>query len=385
MRVAVITWDGGSNRQPFESLCRGLVDRGAEVHVLSHAAHRSLYEGLGARVDVLPVGEKAPEFRPSADGERERVMGIWLSPEIADAVVAMLAAVRFDIAIVDVSLLTAFAGCEVAGTPFVVVHHSLPGAAWSGPRREQFEGFVKPVNEVRRSLGLAVVAGFGELMSVAAAHIVPTTAALDSPVPWDLPLHYVGPLQPAAVDVSIPELPPRFVLVSFSTTWQRQVDTLQATIDALAGLDRAVVVTTGPSVDPFELEPAANTVVVAELPHSPILDRVDVVVTHAGHGTVLSALTAGVPLVCVPMGRDQHDVTRRVVAVGAGVEIDPAEIGPNLRAAVRGVIDERRFSDAAAAVARSIDGHGGVEEALDIIERCFRDRGVRRTIENAAG
>jgi hypothetical protein len=48
-------------------------------------------------------------------------------------------------------------------------------------------------------------------------------------------------------------------------------------------------------------------------------------------------------------------------------------------------VDEHRFTDAAAALARSIDGHGGVEEALAIIGRCARDRDAPRTIENAAG
>lgn len=69
---------------------------------------------------MLPVGEKTPGFRPSAVGERERVIGVWLSQEIAEAVVATLNAARFDIAIVDVSLLTAFAGCEAVTTPFIL-------------------------------------------------------------------------------------------------------------------------------------------------------------------------------------------------------------------------------------------------------------------------
>jgi hypothetical protein len=72
------------------------------------------------------------------------------------------------------------------------------------------------------------------------------------------------------------------------TTWQRQVDLLQSTVDALAPLDRALVVTTGPSFDPSEVTTNSNTIVVTELPHRRVLDRVDAVVTHAGHGTVLS-------------------------------------------------------------------------------------------------
>jgi UDP:flavonoid glycosyltransferase YjiC (YdhE family) len=341
--------------------------------VLSHEAHRGLYQGLGATFNVLPVGDKTPGFRPSAVGERERVTGVWLSAEIAKAVVAVLRRTRFDVAIVDASLLTAFGGCEVAATPFVALHHSLPGAAWSGPRRDQFEALIGPVNEVRRSMGLDSVSDFGELMSLPAAHIVPTAARLDIPAPWPLPMHYVGPLQPTGgPDDAIPVLPERFVLVSFSTTWQRQVDVLQRTIDALAPLDRPVVVTTGPSVDPSELTAAANTIVVSELPHPLILDRVDVVLTHAGHGTVLSALAAGVPLVCMPMGRDQHDVAGRVVAVGAGVALDPHDIGPELLSAVLEVVGERRFIDAATEIARSIANHGGLHGALAVIDRSSR-------------
>ena len=336
-----------------------------------------LYEAAGATFARLPVGDKAPGERPSASGELERVTGIWLSPEIAETVVAMLTSARFDIAIVDVSLMTAFAACEATATPFIAVHHTLPGATWTGPRRQRFDAFVDPINDVRRSLGLPLLAGFGDLMATAAAHVVPTAAALDSPVPWDLPLHYVGPLQPVGGDGELPELPTRFVLVSLSTTWQRQIVHLQQAIDALAPLDRAVVVTTGQSVAPSEVTAAENTVVTAELPHRRILHRVDAVVTHAGHGTVLSALTAGVPLVCMPMGRDQHDVTRRVLAVGAGVEIDPNRVGHELLAAVQQVIREPSFADGAAAMARSIAGHGGANEALAIIDRCVHEHRAR--------
>lgn len=380
MRVAVITWDGGSNREPFEVLCRGLLERAVEVHVLSNNAHRSLYEGLGATFVALPLGDKTRGERPSAIGERVRVTGLSVSPEIAEAVVTMLTATLFDVALVDAWLATAFAACEVAATPFIVVHHSLPGAAWSGPRREQFEALIGPVNDVRRSLRLPALTDFRELMGRAATHIVPTAATLDTPAPWDLPLQYVGPLQPVGSESAVPELPPRFVLVSFSTTWQRQIHHLQNTVDALALLDRAVVVTTGPSIDPAEVTVASNTVVVADLPHRRVLDRVDAVVTHAGHGTVLSALTAGVPIVCMPMGRDQHDVTRCVIALGAGLDVSVDNVTHELLPAVRRVLSEPQFAQAAADVSRSIAEHGGLDAALAIVDHCVQESGPRRPV-----
>ena len=298
--------------------------------------------------------------------DMERVIGIWLSPQIAHAVQSMLTSQRFDVAIVDVTMLTAIAACEAAGLPSVLIHHTLPGASWSGPRGARLAGFVDPVNRVRTELGLEPASSFRDLIAVS-AHLAATSAALDVPLPWPVPIHYVGALQPrgATADVALPE---RFVLVSFSTTWQRQAAPLQRVIDALAALDRPVVVTTGPALDPGEVIAANNTTVVAHISHRSVLDRVDLVVTHAGHGTVLSSLTAGVPLVCMPMGRDQHDVAARVAAIGAGVVLNIDAPGAEILRAARRVLDDDTFATAARAIAQTIAREQGIDGALTIID-----------------
>jgi UDP:flavonoid glycosyltransferase YjiC (YdhE family) len=368
MRLVVVTWDGGSNRQPFELMCGALAGRGDTVDVLSHRTHRGLYEALGVAFHALGVGEGPPGLRRSLSEEFARVMEIWRSPEVADETAAVLASVSPDVAVVDGLMLTAAAACEAAGVPVVAMEHTLPGATWLGPRRDLFEGRVAPVNDVRRRLGLDPVGSFGELMATARVHIVASVAELDAPVPWDVPLRYVGPMQQVGDQSPVTELPDRFILVSFSTTWQRQVVALQHVVDALSGLDRPVVVTTGRSVDPSEITAAANTFVFGELPHQQILDRADVVVTHAGHGTVLSALTAGVPLVCLPLGRDQHDVARRVVAVGAGVTVDSVQDEAAIRDGVLAVIRNASYADQAATLAQAIAHYRGIQEVLEILD-----------------
>jgi UDP:flavonoid glycosyltransferase YjiC (YdhE family) len=190
-----------------------------------------------------------------------------------------------------------------------------------------------------------------------------------SPLPWPVPLQYVGPLQPLGEIEAVIELPERLVLVSFSTTWQRQAGPLQRVIVALAGQDRPVVVTTGPSLDPAEVVAADNTIVVAHLHHGRIIHRVDVVVTHAGYGTVLSSLSAGIPLVCMPMGRDQHDVSARVVAVGAGVVLDVDAPPEAILRAARQVLDDDSFHRHARDLARAIAREPGVGGAIAIIDR----------------
>ncbi len=91
-------------------------------------------------------------------------------------------------------------------------------------------------------------------------------------------------------------------------------------------------------------------------------------VTHCGHGTTIKALAAGVPLVCLPMGRDQNDVAARVVHRGAGVRLDPGAPAEQIAAAVRGVIDDPSYAAAAGRIAASIAEETAEDRAVAEIE-----------------
>ena len=103
------------------------------------------------------------------------------------------------------------------------------------------------------------------------------------------------------------------VLVATSSIYQHQADLLRRTAQALGRLPVRGVVTTGRAVDPDEIPAPSNVEVLRAAPHRRVLAEASVVVTHAGHGTVVKTLAAGVPLVCMPMGRDQKDNTVRVL------------------------------------------------------------------------
>ncbi len=64
------------------------------------------------------------------------------------------------------------------------------------------------------------------------------------------------------------------------------------------------------------------------------------------------SLAAGVPLVVVPQFADQPDNARRVAALGAGVALPDGPDG--LADAVRAVLADARYADAAATVAADI-------------------------------
>jgi UDP:flavonoid glycosyltransferase YjiC (YdhE family) len=116
---------------------------------------------------------------------------------------------------------------------------------------------------------------------------------------------------------------------------------------ALGELPVRAVLTTGRAVDPADVPAPANVRVLRVAPHQQILREASVVVTHAGHGSVLKALAAGVPLVCVPMGRDQKDNTVRVLRLGAGVRVRKSAKPTRIAAALRLVLDEPGYAAAA--------------------------------------
>ena len=64
------------------------------------------------------------------------------------------------------------------------------------------------------------------------------------------------------------------------------------------------------------------------MPLSAVLPRCDAVLCHAGTGTTLAALAAGLPLVLVPQGADQFDNARACQRAGAARVLLPDQVTP---------------------------------------------------------
>ncbi|MET0480523.1 MAG: nucleotide disphospho-sugar-binding domain-containing protein [Mycetocola sp.] len=137
------------------------------------------------------------------------------------------------------------------------------------------------------------------------------------------------------------------VLVATSSIFQHQVGLLRRIARALGQLPVRGLMTTGTAVDPDDIEAPPNVDVVQAAPHSRILPEASVVITHAGHGTMIKALAAGVPLVCIPMGRDQKDNTVRALRLGAGIRLSAKSTPDKIAAAVAGLLHDPHYAAAA--------------------------------------
>jgi UDP:flavonoid glycosyltransferase YjiC (YdhE family) len=292
----------------------------------------------------------------------------------ADDVLAATRAHATDGVLVEAALPGMLVGAEASGLPCAALManmylrptRGLPslGTAWSpgegplGRWRDALafgvtglatKGLARPLNRIRAEYGLAPVADLFEQLDHLARVLVLSSADFDFPARLPPNVRYVGPQLDdpdwaAEGEDWRPDGPGPLVLVAMSSIYQRQSDLLGRVAIALESLPVRAVITTGRAVRPEMVPAGAHVRVVRSAPHHHVLREASVVVTHAGHGTVIKALAAGVPLVCIPMGRDQRANTTRVLRLGAGVRVGRRASATRVAAAIQYVLDESAFT-----------------------------------------
>ena len=113
-------------------------------------------------------------------------------------------------------------------------------------------------------------------------------------------------------------------------------DVLTPAIDGLASLDADVLVALG-SADGTSLGPLPPNVHIESFVDQPgVLAHAALVVHHGGSGTVLGALTAGVPQLLLPKGADQFFNADAMAAAGLAPVLEPAQVTASAVAALAG-------------------------------------------------
>jgi UDP:flavonoid glycosyltransferase YjiC (YdhE family) len=165
-------------------------------------------------------------------------------------------------------------------------------------------------------------------------------------------------------------LPKRPVVYVTLGTVVNDADLARSVLDAIEDLPISIAVTTGPGVDPAILGVRPDNVAVAEfVPQALILPYASAVVSHTGSGTMLGALAAGLPQVCLPRGADQFANADRVKAVGAGLRLLPEELTRDgLRRALQAVLYDDPYAQSARALQAQIAAMPSPAEVLAELE-----------------
>jgi MGT family glycosyltransferase len=417
-------WEGGGTIPPELGVARRLIDRGHDVHVLADPTVEDDAVAAGCTFTAWQRAPHRTSLDPNQDLLKDWEVGNPFSMlrRVRDVFVAEPAArfaadtaeaideLRPDMVVPDFMLFGTIIAAQAAGlavTPIIPNIWMLPtkgapaiGPGFGPPRtvlgrarnasmlalaNRVFDRALPTLNAARASHGLAPLDSFYDQVLHTDRIFVLTSPTFDFASTSTPPnAHYVGPVlddpswterwQPAWLDGNNDPL----VLVGFSSTYQNQGPLLRRIVEALQQRPVRAIVTLGQMLEPDEVPATGGVRVVRSAPHTPILNQAALVITHCGHGTTLKALAAGVPLLCIPMGRDQNDTAARVVHHGAGIRLSPTVSPATIGRAVDRLLTDDSFAAAASRLAAAIASEHRTTDVAEELE-AIAAAGIERT------
>jgi MGT family glycosyltransferase len=302
MRVLFLTWDGAGSITPTAALIAALSARGHEVHVLGHDSQKFDIEQNGG---VFHPYTTAPQLNQNI-AQPVFDFHMWFEGFNSPAAIDFKESIRQlrpDMLIVDCMMRQALKAAKDSRIKFVAFVHAAPSA-------------MAPWAAEIASADLALCASY---------------AAFDHGYRFPPNMHFVGPLRPAAEPTPFTR---KFahrplVVASLSSGHQGsfQPKVLQNVCDALGKLPVEGLVTTGKGIDPASLDTSPNVTVLRGVDHTQILPEAALFITHCGHGSVMIALRAGTPMLCMPPIADQPHNAELVRKLGLG-EVIPNVLAP---------------------------------------------------------
>ena len=357
-RVLIVATAGaGGDLQPLVAAALALRDRGHETSFVGDQSVGRSLSPLGIEARALPaeldlgprLGAAVREGMAASGGDlvaagsivKER-MTAWAT-ETAGPVAGMVRESGAELVV------TSLFGVEVLGTV-------SPACAWAVINSTFYVGRDSP-RPLDVDLGARAVPLIGHLAALTDAadlvlHATDQTFDLSFA---GLPAghHYVGPLgvwEPATQPPAYLDQPgDPWVLVTISSQLQDDLPLLEAGLAALAGRAVRVVATLGADHS-AEVAPTvpANARLEQTVSHSAVLERGVLMVSHAGHGSVMKALWHGRPMVLVPWGRDQPGVAARAAALGVAQVVARDDVTADvLSAAVERALTDASMVEAA--------------------------------------
>lgn len=375
--LALPVADSGGDLHPLLAVVSRLRERGHDIVVYSTREVASALAPLGVDVVLAPpehdFGKKLMAARenilllPPEDRGREagRRQAAWAA-EIVPPVKHLAIAHRPEV------LLT-----SLFGAVFTTMAAQAMGIPWAVVNSTFYVGDMRPPMEGDLTPGARVL--FQDFLIPALQGASLVLHATDQKFDYNfqgLPPghHYVGPLlwePPGSIPAYLDEPGPPWALISLSSLPQDDLPIARRAMAALAPRPVRVLVTLGRAHDLRELDPgSANVRVERYAPHGAVLDRAVLLVSHAGHGSVIKALWKGVPMVLVPWGRDQPGVAARAEQLGVAVVVRSADLSTQtISEAVELVLGNSRYRTRAAAQARRLQAGDPSLLACKLIER----------------
>ena len=379
--------EGGGNVTPMLGLARELLKNGHSISILSEPCLEKTIKETGAsfisftkhftrteRKEDLFKDWNASKFNnPIFD----RVM-FGPASDVIDQCIEVISSNSIDLLVVDVLIFPSIIAAKHLGIPSIVVFHMpeflpgpnrppgnmglKPGKGFYYRLRDKvlaklmtskFDEYKDTLNKKLVSLSLTSLDHTLDLFNWADLRLIQTIKSFDIPIePCPKNVRYIGPELEDPDWVSsqqwVSPWPNQhknpLIIISFSSTFQNQGEVIQNSIDALSRLPVNGIVTLGPAMEEHEFTVPENVMVLKSMKHSMLFPHADLVITHGGHGTIIRALANGLPIICLPMGRDQDDNAIKVTLKGCGIKLSPRSSSFSIQKAVKQILGDNSFN-----------------------------------------
>jgi MGT family glycosyltransferase len=389
-RFLVAAFGDPGHAFPAIALGKTLVERGHDVRLQTWTKWRDDVEREGMRF------EPAPEYKVFPTKDTPGLKPYQAAVRAARETVPLIEEYRPDAVVADILTIAAGLAAEMAGVRWAtLIPHVLPtpepgfppfsfGArlprtrlgslAWQAfdpMLRGGLEKGRDELNGTRDRLGLQPIdwvhGGLSRQLTMVA-----TFPQLEYPRgswgPWQ---RVVGPLmwERPYEEVELPPGDDPLVLVAPSTSQDPEQTMLRAALEGLAEAPVRVLATYNRRLPPEPIEVPPNARLVEWVSYTKTMPRCDVVVCHAGHGTVARSLASGVPLVACPAAGDMNENASRVSWAGVGVPLPRRLItARGVRLAVQRVLSNSRYTTRANAIGEWSRRHGRGTVAAETLE-----------------
>ncbi len=397
---------------PFVGLGRALVARGHEVRLAASPAWGDVvtragvpFVGAGRRLGFEELGGHPEIFQRVPLGLRH-ALGRLVFDQMDELTVDLRAAMAgADLVVTHPAHVAAHNVAEFLGVRRLVAtvfpgmipsSRTVPGGTrvgpwpgwagrvanrlvWRSARLGTAVLFDGPINRHRRRLGLlGMRAALLELslqaeaiMVMASPHVIepppdwPSSVGVTSFVAWDGAAEH-PPDETTRVFLDGGAAP---VLVTLGSNGAIGPEDFFEHATRLV-LDQGVraLVVTGPGGRADDVMGLDGVHVTEYVAFSEVLDRCRAAVHHAGVGTTVAAIRAGLPQVVVPKGFDQPDTAARVEALGIGLAVPWHKRHRRLAPALHRMLSEPRFGQQAAALGAVVREEDGATMSADMIE-----------------
>lgn len=363
-------WDGGGNLTPSLGIARRLEERGHHVHF--HGRPDMVERVTATGLAASPLTHAYTALDSYSFHPLPTVFGYTSSALVGEELVETIGRRRPDVVVVDAMFSAALQVAPQFGCPTAVMLHTFLHRILDGWRAN-----LEMQSDARQRAGFDSLDPIDTLWGDRELLHVNTLAEFDGPprADWTNVVHGAPVLETErrAIPATLPwpdDDPTPLVVLSFSTVpEQRNPESLQRALDALAPLPVHVVGTTGGIVDPAELAAPVNAHLVPFADHDALMRHASLVLGHGGHGTTMRALRHGLPIVGMPAkGADQVPITRLLEEWHVGRAVPGDATVAEIRTAVEQVLADSSFQQSAEQRATELAGTDGAASGARSIE-----------------